>query len=327
MHILVVYPYIPYPIDRGTYQRVFHLLRELAKNHTIDLIALSEKGERVEHRSVFESFCRKVVFVPFEHPPWPSLFPNRLLNSLPTTIRHWWLPQLADTIGNMLDQNEYDMVHVCDIVMAQYFLKDHLEIPLSVDRSRVDLQFQEEQYARMPKGIKSSLLYREQAWKLRRLVEEGFDLPDRLRFVPIDFEAGHDWWAGLCDAGFAPDRPAVVASTGVSMYLTKDTTAATLRRLATLASGSVVAMSFLLPPELLDEADRAGLEASSRGARASGTPFISFYRPAEIVALADAAGFRTVEPISSNLLIDRYFADQADGLRPSSGEALIASHN
>jgi len=168
MNILVVYPYIPYPIDRGTYQRVFHLLRALARDHTIDLIALSEKGERVEHRGVFESFCRKVVFVPFEHPPWPQLFPNRLLNSLPTTIRHWLLPQLADAIGEMLDQNEYDMVHVCDIVMAQYFLKDHLEIPLSVDRSRVDLQFQEEQYAHMPKGIKSSLLYCEQAWKLRR---------------------------------------------------------------------------------------------------------------------------------------------------------------
>ncbi|WP_395745872.1 glycosyltransferase [Prosthecobacter sp.] len=168
MHILVVYPYIPYPIDRGTYQRVFHLLRELARDHTIDLIALSEKGERVEHRSVFETFCRKVVFVPFVHPPWPRLVPNRLLHALPTTIRHWWLPQLADTIGAMLDQNEYDMVHVCDIVMAQYFLKSHLEIPLSVDRSRVDLQFQEEQYARMPKELKSSLLYREQVWKLRR---------------------------------------------------------------------------------------------------------------------------------------------------------------
>ncbi|WP_395741438.1 glycosyltransferase [Prosthecobacter sp.] len=168
MNILVVYPYIPYPIDRGTYQRVFHLLRALAKDHTIDLIALSEKGERLEHRGIFENFCRKVTFVSFEHPPWPRLFPNRLLNPLPTTIRHWWLPQLADTIGEMLDQNDYDLVHVCDIVMAQYFLKDHLEIPLSVDRSRVDLQFQEEQYARMPKGLKSSLLYREQTWKLRR---------------------------------------------------------------------------------------------------------------------------------------------------------------
>lgn len=168
MHILVVYPYIPYPIDRGTYQRVFHLLRELAREHTIDLIALSENGERAEHRGIFEAFCRKVVFVPFEHPPWPRLFPNRLLNPLPTTVRHWWLPQLADTITEMLDQNSYDMVHVCDIVMAQYFLDDHLQIPLSVDRSRVDLQFQEEQYARMPKGLKSSLLHHEQIWKLRR---------------------------------------------------------------------------------------------------------------------------------------------------------------
>jgi hypothetical protein len=136
MNILVVYPYIPYPIDRGTYQRVFHLLRALAKDHTVDLAALSEKGERVEHRDVFESFCRQVIFVPFEHPPWPRLFSNRRLNPLPTRIQHWWLPQLADTIGDMLDRNEYDMVHVCDIVMAQYFLKDRLRIPLRVDRDK-----------------------------------------------------------------------------------------------------------------------------------------------------------------------------------------------
>jgi len=167
MHILVVYPCIPCPIDHGTCQRVFHLLRELARNHTIDLIALPEKGERLGHRGIFEYFCRKLVFVPFEHPPWPSLFPDRLLNSLPTTIRHWRLPQLADTIGSMLDQNEYDMVHVCDIVMAQDFLKDHFKIPLSVDRSRADLQVPEEQYARMPKKIKTSLLDRGQSWKLR----------------------------------------------------------------------------------------------------------------------------------------------------------------
>ena len=31
MRILVVYPYAPYPIVRGTFQRTFHLLRELAR--------------------------------------------------------------------------------------------------------------------------------------------------------------------------------------------------------------------------------------------------------------------------------------------------------
>lgn len=168
MNILVIYPYIPYPIDRGTYQRVFHLLRALARDHTVDLLALAEKGERVEHRGVFEEFCRNVTFVPFEHPRWPRLFPNRLSHPLPTTIRHWRLPEVAEAIRAKLAQNSYDLVHVCDIVMAQYFLHEHRHLPLCVDRSRVDLQFQEEQFKRMPAGLKSTLLHQEQIWKLRR---------------------------------------------------------------------------------------------------------------------------------------------------------------
>ena len=164
-----------------------------------------------------------------------------------------------------------------------------------------------------------------QAWKRRRLMEVGFGVPDWLRLVPIDFESGESWWDGLSAAGFDADRPAVVASTGVSMYLTKDATAATLRQLATLAPGSTLAMTFLLPAELVDEADRPGLEASTRGARGSGTPFISFYSPEEMLALARNAGFREASHVSTADLIDRYFADRTDGLRPSSGEGLMVA--
>ena len=59
-------------------------------------------------------------------------------------------------------------------------------------------------------------------------------------------------------AGFDPGRPAVVVSTGVTMYLTRAATAATLRQLAGLAPGSTVAMSFLLPTDLVGVVDRAG---------------------------------------------------------------------
>lgn len=52
--------------------------------------------------------------------------------------------------------------------------------------------------------------------------------------VPVDFEAGSSWLEGLAAAGFDAGQPAVVASTGVSMYLTKDATAATLRQIAAL---------------------------------------------------------------------------------------------
>ena len=84
-------------------------------------------------------------------------------------------------------------------------------------------------------------------------------------------------------------------------------------------------MTFLLPIDLLDERDRAGLDASAQGARRSGTPFASFFRPDEIVAMARDAGFAAVQHIPGSSLGDRYFANRADGLRPSSGEDFVVA--
>ncbi|MFD8219115.1 class I SAM-dependent methyltransferase [Streptomyces sp. NPDC059697] len=164
-----------------------------------------------------------------------------------------------------------------------------------------------------------------QAWKRRRLIELGYGIPDRLRLVPVDFEAGADWWEQLSDAGFDPGRPTVVACTGVTMYLTKEATAATLRRLAGLAPGSTLAMTFMLPAELVDDADRPALEATKPQAQAAGTPFISFYAPQEMLALARDAGLKDVHHVSGTVLAERYFADRTDGLRPSSGEDLLVA--
>ena len=168
MRILVVYPYIPFPVDRGTYQRTFHLLRALARDHDVDLLALSEDGERCEQRPVFAEFCRRVEFVRFAHPPWPRLFPDRLLNPLPTTVRHWQLPQVAEAIHRFAHGERYDLAHVCDIVMAQYFFNGLVHLPLAVDRSRVDLQFQLAQRDALSRGARQAVLDWENITKLKR---------------------------------------------------------------------------------------------------------------------------------------------------------------
>jgi len=162
-----------------------------------------------------------------------------------------------------------------------------------------------------------------QAWKRRRLIELGFGVPEWLRLVPVDFEAGESLWERLAAAGFDPGLPAVVVSTGVSMYLTNEANAATLEQFAGLAPSSTLAMTFLLPPELLDDAYRPGYEAAERGARAAGTPFISFYTPDEMLELARQAGFSDVAHVSAPLLNQRYFADRTDGLHVSKGEELL----
>jgi methyltransferase (TIGR00027 family) len=162
-----------------------------------------------------------------------------------------------------------------------------------------------------------------QAWKRRRLDELGYGVPEWLRLVPVDFEAGESWVERVAASGFDPDRPAVVVSTGVSMYLSEEATSATLRQIAGLAPGSTLAMTFLLPADLVDPADRPALEASTHGARASGTPFVSFYTPERMLTLAREAGFRTTHHVPGRSYADRYFADRADGLTPSTGEDLL----
>jgi hypothetical protein len=68
-----------------------------------------------------------------------------------------------------------------------------------------------------------------------------------------------------------------------------------------------------------------GLERAAQGARASGTPFLSFFAPDQMLELAREAGFKTVQHVSSPSLAQRYFADRTDGFHPSSGEELLVA--
>jgi len=166
-----------------------------------------------------------------------------------------------------------------------------------------------------------------QAWKRQRLLDLSFGLPSFLRFVPVDFEAGDQWWEQLTASNFDCKRPAVVASTGVSMYLTTDAIAAMLHHVSALASGSTLAMSFMLPIEMVDPDVRPAIERAAAGARANHTPFISFFTPAEMLSLASDAGFKEVRHVSAAMLSERYFAGRSDGLRPpnNSEELLVAT--
>jgi len=159
-------------------------------------------------------------------------------------------------------------------------------------------------------------------WKQQRLIELGFGIPKYLHFVPVDFETS-SWWEQLLKAGFDINKPAVVACIGVTLYLTKETITSTLNQIATLVSGSKLAMTFYLPMELLDEEDKPIHEIGEKGAREAGTPFVSFFAPNEILTLASNAGFKDIKTISTKEMEQLYFAGRTDNLLPASGEVFL----
>ena len=159
-------------------------------------------------------------------------------------------------------------------------------------------------------------------WKQKQLIRQGFGVPDNLHFVIVDFETS-SWWDELLKAGFDTSKPAVVTCAGVSLYLTKEAITSTINKISTLAPGSTLAMAFYLPMELLDIEDQPMQEIAEKGAAEDGTPFVSFFTTAEILALGCEANFKEIKAISTKDMEKLYFAERTDNLLPASGEILL----
>ena len=161
-------------------------------------------------------------------------------------------------------------------------------------------------------------------WKREKLIEYGFGIPDYLHFVPLDFETSL-WWDNLLKAGFDLSVPAFVACTGVSLYLTREAIISTLKQISKLTPGSKLAMTFYLTMEFLDEEDKHMAEIAEKGARAAGTPFVSFFSPEGILDLVRETDFKEAKTISTKELEQLYFANRTDNLIPSSGEVFLVA--
>jgi methyltransferase (TIGR00027 family) len=166
---------------------------------------------------------------------------------------------------------------------------------------------------------------RTQQWKKERLRELAMPAPQNLRFVPVDFETGDSWVRAIVMNGFDLAHPTVIASTGVTQYISVDAIAATLREAAELTPGTTFVCTFMLPLDLIDPEERELHARTQEAAAARGFPWISFYSPEQFQSLAVEAGFNDVRHVSASELDHRYFAARHDGLRAASGEHLITA--
>jgi methyltransferase (TIGR00027 family) len=164
-----------------------------------------------------------------------------------------------------------------------------------------------------------------QVWKRQRLIDLGFGIPEWLRFVPVDFESGESWWDRLVSAGFDPHQPAIVTAIGLSMYLTIETVEGLLRQIATLPSGSTFLMSYLLTVDLVGPEERRLRDWAEKGARESGTPFVSSFSPSQMIEMAHKVGFKQAENISGRRFTELYFNNRTDGLRPAMSEEILVA--
>jgi methyltransferase (TIGR00027 family) len=160
-----------------------------------------------------------------------------------------------------------------------------------------------------------------QDWKREHLAAAGIGEPDRVSYVPMDFE--RDSLAGrLGQAGFDPARPALVSWLGVTMYLTGAAISQTLAGIGGFAPGTQLITDYMLPPGLRDEAGAtyAGLVAPAAAER--GEPWLTFLAPGGMTALLEGHGFGAVEHVRQRDSIPAALWDRTDSLRPAALSVL-----
>jgi len=155
-----------------------------------------------------------------------------------------------------------------------------------------------------------------QEWKRGLLAEAEIDLPEGLRFVPLDFER-QTLDEGLAEAGFDRGAAAFFGWLGVVPYLTVEAFRATLGVIAQLPAGSGVSFDYAVRPESLSAVGRKAFDALAGRVAAAGEPFQLFFTPEEMEAELRGAGFRRMEQADSDQLNELYFKDRADGLKLS----------
>ncbi len=166
-------PYIPFPVDRGTYQRVFHLFVELSKAFRIDLVCLQEDPER--SIETLAPYTERRMSIPFQNAPWKKLFPDRLLNPLPATVAHWQVDGVSEALHGFVRGRNYDRVMFIDLVLWPYVRELFPDHPRRImDRSRVDWLFQEEELNALQLSLRERFLRWENLRKIARLERQAY---------------------------------------------------------------------------------------------------------------------------------------------------------
>jgi methyltransferase (TIGR00027 family) len=164
-----------------------------------------------------------------------------------------------------------------------------------------------------------------QRWKQQLLAEASIDVPASLTLVPADFERD-DLASVLRQAGFRADQAACVSWMGVTMYLTAEAVAATLRTVAGFASGSRLCFDYRVPVTMLNPVERVINDVIEQRIAALGEPWLSTFDPTHLRRQLLEVGFSTAESATPEDLNARYFARRKDGLRTGGGVRIMCAN-
>lgn len=130
MNILVVSSYLPFPLLNGGNIRLYNILKELSKNHSITLVCEKRSKQTLEDVKEVEKFCKKVITVERKK-QWSlkNILKAGLSRDSFLKVGHH-LPEMREIISAEIKSNNYDVIHVETFYILQNVPKVTIPIVL-----------------------------------------------------------------------------------------------------------------------------------------------------------------------------------------------------
>lgn len=124
MKVLMLTPYLPYPLVSGGQIRTYNLLKQLSKTHDISLFCLIKDDAERQHIPEIAKYCQKVrVFRRSQQPFTLKNILQTAFSRYPFLVIRNHVPSVTDAVKTELAQESYDLIHAETFYMMPHLPK------------------------------------------------------------------------------------------------------------------------------------------------------------------------------------------------------------
>lgn len=188
MNVLAISSWFPYPPDNGSKLRVYHLLREMAKRHSITLLSFAEPGEE-KHVAGLADLCTTIRTVPGNpFKPGRALSLSGLFSPLPRSYRQTYSPAMQALVDEFIGEHQ---AAIAFQLGAALYLKSARAVPRIFEEAEVTVLREQFTQQRHPlKRLRYGLTWLKYSRFMRSLIMSFeratvVSQPEREQFVRI----------------------------------------------------------------------------------------------------------------------------------------------
>ncbi len=124
MKILMLTPYLPYPLLSGGQIRTYNLLKKLANKHEVTLFSLIKDNDEKKYIPELEKYCKNVrVFKRSSKPFTLKNIFKTAFSSYPFLVIRNHAPEIISAVEEELAKNKYDLIHAETFYMMPHIPK------------------------------------------------------------------------------------------------------------------------------------------------------------------------------------------------------------